>query len=45
MEKDWQKLTHEQQKVFEDKAEYLFERGYVQNKTVEELAKKIYETS
>lgn len=29
-------------KVYKDKAEYLLERGYVQGKTVEELAIEIY---
>jgi hypothetical protein len=42
MRKDWQKLTYEQQKVYKDKAEYLIERGYAQNRPVEELAKEIY---
>ena len=39
MTKDWQKLTYEQQKVYKDKAEYLLERGYVQSKSIEVLAK------
>jgi ribonucleotide reductase beta subunit family protein with ferritin-like domain len=42
MKKDWKKLTDIEQKVFKDKAEYLIERGYVQGKTTEELAKEIY---
>jgi hypothetical protein len=41
-EKRLAKLTYEQQKVFNDKAEYLIERSYVQGKTVEELSKEIY---
>ncbi len=42
MKKDWQKLTQEQQKIYEDKAEYLLERGYIQAKTVEEIAMEIF---
>jgi hypothetical protein len=45
MSKDWQKLTYEQQKVYKDKAEYLLERGYVQSKPIEVLAKEIFERS
>ena len=45
MKKDWQKLTYDQQKVFKDKAEYLLERGYIQGKTVEEIAKEIYKNN
>jgi mRNA-degrading endonuclease RelE of RelBE toxin-antitoxin system len=45
MKKDWQKLTYDQQKVFKNKAEYLLERGYIQGKTTEELAKEIYKNS
>ena len=42
MKKDWQKLSYEKQKDFKDKAGYLIDRGYVQGKTVEELAIEIY---
>lgn len=45
MTKDWQKLTYEQQKVYKDKADYLLERGYVQSKSIEVLAKEIFERS
>jgi hypothetical protein len=45
MKKDWQKLSYEQQKVLKDKAAYLIDRGYVYAKTVEELAKEIYNRS
>lgn len=41
--RDWQKLTYDQQKVYKDKAAYLIERGYVHSKTVEVLAKEIFE--
>lgn len=43
MKRNWQKLTYPEQKVFLDRAEYLIERGYVINKTVTQLAKRIYE--
>jgi hypothetical protein len=43
LKKEWQRLTYEQQKPFEEKAEYLIERGYVKDKTVEELAKEIFQ--
>ena len=43
MKPDWQKLTQQQQKYYEDKADYLLEKGYVAGKTKENLAKEIYE--
>ena len=43
MKKQWHGLTQHQRKEYEDRAAYLLERGYVQGKTVEELAKEIYE--
>lgn len=45
MKKDWNKLTRQQQKEYEDKAAYLIDRGYAHDKTIEELAKEIYESS
>jgi hypothetical protein len=39
----WHGLTQHERKEYEDRAAYLIERGYVQGKTVEELAKEIYE--
>jgi hypothetical protein len=45
MSKDWQKLTYDQQKVYKDKAEYLLERGYAQSKSIDVLAKEIFERS
>jgi hypothetical protein len=41
MKKQWHDLTQHQQKKYEDKAAYLIEHGYVQGKTVEELAIEI----
>ena len=41
----WYKLTQEQQRVYEDKAAYLLERGYVHGKDRESLAKEMYERS
>jgi len=41
MTKDWHKLTQEQQKVYEDKAAYLLDRGYVHGKDREALAREI----
>ena len=38
-------LRPTKQEEFRKKAEYLIERGYVQNKTVDELAKEIYNKS
>jgi len=43
MKKQCHGLTQHQRKEYEDKASYLLERGYVQGKTVEQLAKEIYE--
>lgn len=43
MKKEWEKLTVQEQKSYEDKAEFLLDRGYVEDTTIEELAKKIYE--
>lgn len=43
MKSEWQKLTSQQQKVYRDKAEYLLEKNYVQDKSINELAKQIYE--
>jgi ribonucleotide reductase beta subunit family protein with ferritin-like domain len=43
MKKDWNKLTQHEQKVFENKAAFLIERGYVAGKTIVQLAKEIYE--
>ena len=45
MKKDWFGITQHQQKEYEQKAAYLLERGYVQGKTVQQLAKEIYEKS
>lgn len=44
-EKEWQKLTQDEQKVYEEKAEYLIEKGYVLGKVVKEFAKEIYQNS
>lgn len=43
MKIDWHKLTQEQQKVYEDKAAYLLERGYVHGKNKDVLAREMYE--
>jgi len=43
MEKDWHLLTPTEQKPYIKKAEYLIDRGYVELKTVEQIAKQIYE--
>jgi len=43
MEKDWEKLTQHERQEYERKAQFLLDRGYVENVTVEEIAKKIYE--
>ena len=45
MKKDWHGLTQFQKKEYEDRAAHLLEQGYVQGKTVEELAKEIYKNS
>jgi len=45
MKKQWHGLTQHQRKEYEDKAAYLLDRGYVQDKTVEELAIEIYKRS
>lgn len=43
MKKDWDKLTVEEQRPFEDQAGLLLEKGYIQdNFGVEELAQMIY---
>jgi hypothetical protein len=42
LKKEWQKLTYDEQRVYEKKAEYLLPRGYVTGKPVKELAKEIY---
>jgi hypothetical protein len=43
MKIDWHKLTQEQKKVYEDKAAYLLERGYVHGKNKDVLAREMYE--
>jgi hypothetical protein len=43
MKKDWYGLTQHQQKVYEQRAAYLIERGYIQDKPIDELAKEMYE--
>lgn len=43
MKKDWHNLSQSQKREYEDKAVYFLDRGYVQGKTVEELAKEMYE--
>lgn len=43
MKIDWHKLTQEQQKVYEDRAAYLLERGYLHGKDKETFAKEMYE--
>jgi hypothetical protein len=43
MKKQWHGLTQHQRKEYEDRAAYLLERGYVQGKTIEQLAREIYE--
>jgi len=43
MKKDWESLTQSEQQEYIQKAKFLIERGYVLDKTEEELAKQIYE--
>jgi len=43
MKKSWHELTQHQQKEYEQRASYLIERNYVRSKTVDELAKEIFE--
>jgi len=40
---DWDRLTQDQQRVYEEKASFLLERGYIAGKNRTQLAKEIYE--
>ena len=44
MKKDWFGITQHQQKEYEQKAIYLIDRGYVQGKSVQQLAKEMFES-
>jgi len=43
MKKEWHQLTLQEQRPYEERAEFLLDKGYVEGMTIEELAKKIYE--
>jgi hypothetical protein len=42
MKKEYHTLTQSQKREYEEKANYLLNRGYVYGKTLEELAREIY---
>lgn len=45
VKRNWDNLTYSEQKEFLAKADYLLDRGYVVDTTVEKLAKKIFSNS
>ena len=41
--KEWHRLSPADQEEYEKKAEYLLDKGYINDMTKEQLAKRIYE--